>query len=409
MGHSDVVKKRMAWFEIAFIMLFSAYYILPSSRDTIGYIIPIVAGLVYILYVFFKDKRMGIIAMCYILAVLFLSIAYMLLTDKISTEVVFEYVKLKEFVAKFNQYFCLYLPLFFLGRVVKKCNFHQKKFILIFTMVLFAYVVIQTLHELSINPNAIRQWALFDELDDDNVGNYYFVYSVPILIVGIAVCIPKIKLYQKIIAIAGIVFLFYFVIKSQYTLALLISIIGVVIQIFLSIKKPLLKGVFLFAVILGMFAIPSLLKFASTNVDSAQMATRFNELYIFFTSGDSSGYNLNGRLMLYRKTIAAFIESPIIGNRYLDFDGHATCLTILADTGIIGGIPFYYMLISAWIYVKKIIGENNIKFFSVYLCLLLMGFTNPIHTSLPLAFIVWFVVPLAISMVFKKKKAKQKI
>ncbi len=404
MIHNGMSKKRMALLELAFIMLFSAYYILPSSRDIIGYIIPIVAGLAYILYVFFKDKRLGATFMAYLLAVLILALAYVLLTDKISTEVVFEYVKLKEFVAKFNQYFCMYLPLVFLGRVSKRCNFAQKKAVLIFVAVLVGYVIMQTLHELQINPNAIRQWELFEKLNAENIGNYYFVYSVPILITGIAVCIPKIKVYQKIIGITGIVFLFYFIVKSQYTLALLISIIGVVIQIFFSIKKPLFKGIFIFACVLGAFALPSLLKFVSMNVNSAQMATRFNELYVFFTSGDSSGYNLNGRLTLYGKTILAFLKSPIIGNRYLDFDGHATCLTVLADTGIIGGVPFCYLFVSSWIYVKKIIGENSKKFLSVYVCLLLTGFTNPIHSSLPLAFVMWFVVPLAISMVFKKKK-----
>jgi O-antigen ligase len=130
------------------------------------------------------------------------------------------------------------------------------------------------------------------------------------------------------------------------------------------------------------------------------------ELYSFFTSGDTSGYNLNGRFTLYGKSIEAFLNSPIIGNRHLDFDGHATCLTVLADTGIIGGIPFYYLLISMNKRMKALLSENAKNFLPAYFCLLCMGFSNPIHNSLPLAFAVWFIVPLIIDTLIKHEGEK---
>lgn len=395
---------KIAWLELAFIMLFSLYYILPSLNSSVNFLIPIFAGLFYIVYVTLRDTKAGTKVIGYLFVITFLALVYMLLTDTSAISHYSEPVKLKQFLAKFNQYFCMYLPTVFLYRTLTKANSKQKKIMLVFMFALMMFVVIQTLQELAVNPDAIRQWANFEELGDENIGNYYFVYSIPILFVAISVCVPNLNKYQNAVAITLMVFLFYFLLKAQYTLALLITVIGLMVQIFVSLKSGFSKAMLLLAATVGVFFIPNFLEFAYTNVKSEQVATRLKELYDFFTSGSASGYNLNGRLTLYGKTALAFLKSPILGNRHLDFDGHATCLTILADTGIIGGIPFYYLLISAWKKTKAMLNQEGKRFFPIFVCLLLMGFTNPIHTSLPLAITVWYIAPLLIDTVYEKRK-----
>jgi hypothetical protein len=200
--------------------------------------------------------------------------------------------------------------------------------------------------------------------------------------------------------------LFLFLLQASYTLAILIAGLGLLMQIFLSFRSPVTKILFLVVAVIGAFFIPDLLLFISNNAPSSNMSVRFRELYSFFTSGDTSGYNLNGRLTLYRMSIEAFFNSPIIGNRNLNFDGHATCLTVLSDTGIVGGIPFYYLLFSMNKRMKALLSENAINFLPAFFCLLLMGFSNPIHNSLSLAFAVWFIVPLIIDTLIKQEGEK---
>lgn len=401
----DMVKRKLSTLEMIFIMLFSVYYLLPSlSSGIVHFSLPLILGIAYIGYVLFKDNKIGTKFLAYIAIIAFISLAYLSFTDASALENVTEPVMLKRFTSKFYQYFCMYLPMVFFSRVTTKANSKQKKFILLLFGLLFVYVIFQTLQILAVDPDAIRHWDLFDEMADENIGNYYFIYSIPIVIVTLAVCLPRLKLIYKIIDIAAILFLLYFIIKSQYTLALLISIIGILLRFFLSIKQTIFKMLFVVTAFVIAFFVPNILWFAATHIESTQMATRFLEIYEFLTSGNLGGYNLNGRLTIYGKTIVAFLKSPIWGNRKLEFDGHATCLTVLADTGLIGGIPFYYLLTATNKQIKEKLGENAKDFFVVFFCLLLMGFTNPIHSSLPLALTTWFIAPLTIEMFYKKEK-----
>lgn len=399
-------KDGMPLIDLAAVVFFSVYYILPSVNGSFNRTLAMLMGLAYFGYVFLKDRKVGVSYISILTAVTVLAIAFLALTD---TKTVAEGASnriLKIFFSKFSQYFFMYLPGLLLIRVLKTANKEQKKFLLVLLAALYAIVLYNTFIVILENPDAVRRWEEFTEMEDENIGNYYFVYSVPIVIVGISVCMAKLKGFRKIICLGMIGVLFLFLLQASYTLAILIAILGFAMQIFLSLKSPVTKILFVVAAVIAAFFIPDLLLFISNNAASDNMSVRFMELYSFFTSGDTSGYNLNGRLTLYGKSIEAFFNSPIIGNRNLDFDGHATCFTVLADTGIIGGIPFYYLLISMNKRMKALLSENAKNFLPAFFCLLLMGFSNPIHNSLPLAFSVWFIVPLIIDTLIKHEGEK---
>ena len=145
-------------------------------------------------------------------------------------------------------------------------------------------------------------------------------------------------------------------------------------------------------------------RYISSNVKSAQISLRFRELANFFSSGDASGYNLEGRLTLYWETIKAFFASPLYGNRTLNFDGHATFLTILSDTGILGGIPFYILYFMTKKKIETIIEDTTRLFTIPFLMLVIMGLTNPIHAAYPVGFAIWFIAPLILSIIIEKNK-----
>ena len=302
----------------------------------------------------------------------------------------------------------MYFPGLLVTRTLKTATKEQKTVLTLLIIGLFSIVIYNTLQELRINPYAMREWETFNELEDENIGNYYFVYAIPIVMLVSSMCMTKLKMFSKIINAGMLVFLFYFLFEAKYTLAILIAFIGFVLQVLVSLKTIYTKIIFTVAVTVVAFFVPDILLFISQNVDSMQVSIRFRELYSFFSSGDSSGYNLNGRLTLYLKSVEAFIDSPIIGNRNLNFDGHATCFTVLSDTGIIGGIPFYYLLFAMNKRTKLLLEENKKFFLPAFVCLLCMGFSNPIHSSLPLSFSVWFIVPLIIDTFINREGARRK-
>lgn len=399
-------KRKIPLLEMAFLMLFSVYYLLPSANNIIHFVIPMFIGAAYIIYVMCRYKKAISKLILFAFLIFFVAIAYTLLTDGglsiVSAESQSAF-KFRQFTSKLSQFFYMYLPVVFLLRAIKSSS-AQKKTILVFMAVIIIFVLFQTAQVIAADPDALRHWEDFEELEDENVGNYYFVYSIPIIIVAISVCISKFNIIGKIISLCAIVGLLVFLVFAQYTLALLIAVIGIALQCFCGLKSWYAKGVLTFVLILFAFFIPDILIFVYSNVPSVQVAVRIREIYDFFTTGSLSGYNLGGRLTLYWKSIVAFLKSPIIGNRRLSFDGHATYLTVLADTGIIGGIPAYGMLFSVNKTIKKLLGENGKRFFPIFICYLLMGFTNPVHSSLPLSFAMFFIAPLMINTVYENKK-----
>lgn len=396
-------KEGMPIIDLLAVIFFSVYYILPSVNGSLNRFLVLFAGIAYFIYVFIKDRKVGISFISIFTAVTIIAFAFLILTETKTVSVNASNRILKIFMSKFSQYYFMYLPGLLLIRVLKTATKEQKNILLFLLTVLYTFVVYNTFQEILENPDAIRNWEEFADMEDENIGNYYFVYSVPIVMVGISVCMAKLKGIRKIICLGMIVVLFLFLLQASYTLAILIAALGFALQIFLSLKSPITKIFFVTAAIIALFFIPDLLLLISNNAASSNMAVRFRELYNFFSSGDASGYNLNGRLTLYGKSIEAFFNSPIIGNRRLDFDGHATCFTVLADTGIIGGIPFYYLLFSMNKRMKALLRDNAKNFLPAFFCLLCMGFSNPIHNSLPLAFAVWFVVPLIIDTLINKE------
>ena len=401
-------KEGMPIVDLMAVIFFSVYYILPSVNNSLNGMLVLLVGFAYFGYVFIKDRSTAIPFISIFAAVTLIAIAFALLTETKTISAAASNREIKHFFSKFSQYFFMYFPGLLIARTLKTSSKEQKTALTLLIIGLFSIVIYNTLQELRINPYAMREWETFNELEDENIGNYYFVYAIPIVMLVISMCMTKLKMFSKIINAGMLVFLFYFLFEAKYTLAILIAFIGFVLQVLISLKTIYTKIIFTVAVTVVGFFIPDILLFISQNVDSMQVSIRFRELYSFFSSGDSSGYNLNGRLTLYLKSLEAFAHSPIIGNRNLDFDGHATCLTVLSDTGIIGGIPFYYLLFTMNKRTKLLLEENKKFFLPAFVCLLCMGFSNPIHSSLPLSFSVWFIVPLIINTFINKEGAYKK-
>lgn len=396
--------KKLPFWEILLILFLFALYLVPSF--SIGSTtLTLVILFAYCIYMMFIDKDLLPIIAISVALILLLALFYAILTDMTTISENVSNREVKVFLSTVYQYLSLYFPAFLFFRINRIATKRQKQLFVTVGIALMVYVIVTTWIYLLENPNATRHWEDFNETAEQDVANYCFVYAVPMIISTISILMLKykgvVRYFSLVMVIVGMIFL----VNAQYTLAILITVIGVLIQVFRHIKTPLYKMLFLVATVALAFFLPQILAYAIRVVPSEQVAIRLAEIHAFLTGQGAGGYNLNGRLTLYGKAILAFLRSPVWGNRRLDFSGHATFLTVLADTGILGGIPFYSLLASICRHMKKQLGTHQVQYGVIIIMLCLMGLTNPIHASMPLGFVTWFLAPLTIHLIFSKEES----
>ncbi len=402
----EKTSNRMAYIELAVVLFISAYYIMPAVNSMISPIMAVMMGLAYLAFVFMVDPPIRSRMLLMLSAIVLLAFFYTVLTDTETISDTVSNYKFKQFFSKLFQYLTMYFPVLLFIRVHQLADKKQRFILLSVCFIMIVYVALSTLRILAEDASATRSWGNENDYQGENLGGYYFVYAVPILIAILAGCFVKMRIVAKCFSILTIGFFLVFLINAQYTLAILITVIGIIYQIFKSIKEPLVKLLFFVAVVLLCMFIPNILEFAIQHIPSEEIVVRLREIYNFLTGGGADGYNLSNRLELYWKSIVAFFNSPIWGNRVLGFDGHATFLTVLARTGILGGIPFYWLFFSSRKHLLTLAGDNRELLKPVILMFALMGLTNPIHASQPLAYATWFIAPLAVITIFGEETVK---
>ena len=398
------INKQNCFFDIVFIVLFAVFYIIPSIRARLSFIMVLAAAIAYVLYyVIIEDGKLSGVLIAYIVIIILEAFLYAYYHKTGSISSAASNMKLKKFMSRAYLLTLMFLPVLFTKRIVNHATEKQIIFLLIVSYVLFAYVMFVTMRELSVNSSATRDWSEFAENSEKNVADYNFVYAVPFVPIMLSMFVFNTKnVFIQIAELVLILLFLYFLFKVQYTLAILITVIccGIgMVMMTSGLKRLLIIFAFIFIVIFTKIILEWLLSVIS----SKEVYTRFYEIYSFLFGGESDEYNLNGRMTLYFDTFKAFLQSPIYGNRKLHFDGHATFLTILADYGVMGGVPFYYMFFRANKDVRSTISGDR-YFIPIFIALLLMGFTNPIHAAIPLMYTVWFLMPLSLHFFNKGKR-----
>lgn len=400
-------KEKLSLLEFVFIIFLFGIYFIPSvSLDAMTVLFIV---LMYSAFLILSDKNVAPVAIKMLILIAILAFFYMLLTDASSIAQDVSNRTLKRFISKMYQYTTLYFPVILFIRVNQKAADKQKKWLAVICVGMMVYVIISTWLFLLENPDATRHWEDFDEVGEANIANYYFIYAIPMIISTVGIILTKVKGIAKVLPLGLIIVGILFLVNAQYTLSILITIIGVLIQIFRNMKSLISKTIFLFATVLAGLFLPEILEFAISKIASEQVTIRLSEIHAFLTGEGAGGYNLNGRLTLYWKTIQAFFYSPIWGNRDLSFDGHATFLTVLSDTGVLGSVPFYSLLTVACKEVKNQLQSHKTQFNVVITMFVMMGLTNPIHASMPLGLATWFLAPLIICMIFKEERKNENV
>ena len=401
---TNIKREKIFSFEFIFVVFFAFYCILPAVSITIKFYYAIAIAALYLVVISAKKRSVPIKQILFFVFIIFvISLLYFLLTDTKSISSEASNRGLKQLLSKFYQLSMMFMPILFLDWAKNRASRIERKSIIVFSFVLLFFVIARTISELAINPEITRNWLEFGETGKDNIANYFFVYAIPFSVVLFVFMIKGIKsIYGKIFAIIAVIYQLYFLVLSQYTLSVIISLVGIICMSFVRIKSKRLKVLAFGLLPLLLVLLPFSIKYAANKIPSHSISVRLGEVYDFMIGSGEMGYNMSGRLTLYKKAIIAFLQSPLRGNRSTNFDGHATFLTVFSDLGLLGGIPFCYLLYKAKKAIKLYLGDLNQYFTPYWIMFLIMGFTNPVHSSPAISFILWFIVP-AVMLEFNRK------
>ena len=384
-------------------MFFIAYYFLRLFEffiDAITFVIPLIMAVGYmVLTMNWSEKTLG-----YILGLVGL-VAGTVFVEILCTND----WSIISFISMFTQLFMDMFPLYLAYCILKSRNRRLLVVILIVIFLVLAYVITITFIELSKDDRFMREMGInytnYKRYNTTNAGGYQFAYAIAVLI-GLLISLflipyKKYNKQKKAGLFLALAVSFFLVLNSSYTLALMICIIVIFVAVTMQMKKTSTKVIFWLIGAVGFWGLLSLSDVIIALVPTEEMQLRLSEVFAFLKAGDSSGYNLNGRLTLYWRSIKVFFQSPIIGNVKLDFNPHSSILRFFARDGILGGMGYLLLYYFGYhIILKYFIGEEKKKLFTpVFVSLMLMGLVNPIHSVGAVHYIVFLIAPLTLSII----------
>lgn len=399
----DYITLIVSMFFIAYVFLrLFGYYI-----DAITFVLPlIVAGMYMVVSMDWSAK-----ATSYIIGIIAL-IAGLTTVELLCTN----NLTFVGFVSMFTQLFMDMFPLYLVYTILRSQNKTLIRLILILTVATLLYVLVLTFIQIGKDDRFMRDMSInytnYTKYDVNNAGGFSFAYAMAVLI-GFLISLflidyQKNGVWIKIGLGVGLIAAILLVVNSSYTLALMISVIVIFIAIAGKIEKTYAKVIFWLCCIVGSVVLINVSDWIIAMMPTDEMKLRLSEVFMFFKEGDSSGYNLNGRMTLYWNSIVAFFKSPIIGNETLGFDPHSSILRFFAKDGILGGCAYLLLFYFGYrLVVKHFIGESKEKYFQpVFWALILMGMVNPIHSVSTVHYIAFFIAPLTLALLNTEKKEK---
>lgn len=399
LNHSGVsgCKKKLPLVELLTICLFGTFYIDFQIQSQYQLASPFIA-LAYIGYCIIKDVKIRKSIYLFIGSCTILALLWQFMTVPVTIKG--SDVGIKYFYANFSQYLLTFFPILLFYRVDKFASAKQIK-IIIGVILVFAIILIQAaLKFAEINPNILH--TMNQEVLDKagvNLQGFNFVYAFTFLI------ITSIILFNhtdnktiKYLSLCGIVYFLYFLLTAQFALAFVTTFFSCLYLYYTTTKNKERRAFIVAGFVLLYFILPYVLELLiDLTHDSTVLNVRLTEIHDSLTGNHSEQSDLQARLDMYEKCIIAFINSPIIGNTYLPFNGHATFLLAFAYLGISGGLLVCWMFYKGACYIHILLGDEKYVYFKpLMLQITLMGLTNPI-TSVPSNFIMlFFVCPLLI-------------
>lgn len=385
-------RSRLTYIELIFISLIMVFFISPELNRLVSITRLLFVELLYSIIVCFLDPRSRQIVITTFLCSLVIAVLYSTTTEIVYIEQTASNRILKSLLTVTCQYYSLTFPIILFYRVAVFSTKFQRLILIFITFMSLFIVVHSTLTMLAINERISKQgMGVSDDLTQKAIGGYSFVCAMPLFVSSLFYLFLKHRnVIMKILSVFLILFILSFIIKTQYSIALIAGILGILSSIFIFVRKQ-----YRFFCIIGLtvlfFSLPSILEFFISRVEG-DVHLRMIEIRNFIQTGDLGDDDMASRFSLYGKAIVSFIESPLWGNYKLDFNAHSTIFEVLASLGVLGIVPLFISLKRSFRLMNSFVDPKLVIMLEVPF--VFMGLTNPIHASLPLNMSLWFMCPL---------------
>ncbi len=307
-----------------------------------------------------------------------------------------------------------FLPVLWGCFAVEYCTPKQQKVLFISFVAVTGFIVYKTLAALEIEPMIARILAQEQSHSEpeinafrlDNVGGYGFSYMLGVVTICMANSIFVLqKKWQKIIAIAGTVLCFYFIIKSMYTTLLLLSSISVLLVILFRVEKLPTKIMVVVAFVVLFFSIAPLFQFISQVFQGTLLSAKFSQMYRALTGGGTEALGLRPQLL--EQALTNWLQTPLLGGNY-NTPSHSLLLELLQQNGIVGFIAWTSFFGASGYIIIKTLREHNadtVVFKLCYAYMLVLSFFNDTRYTFEITLALFFMVPVYCD-VFKRKSTE---
>lgn len=398
--------KGLPILEFVFLIAVSVFYINFLVQAQYQLVAPFIF-LGYVIYCYTKEPTYRKLITNFLLCLLVLTAMYAVLTDINTISAGTANRLLKQLYSKFAQYLLVFFPVIMYVRV-KKIASRKQTLILLGVIIFNAVVLIRGALAIAAENDNILHSMNADSLENAgvNIQGFSFVYAFTFIVIT---CIMLIKnSTQKWLRTGATLLLLYsvyFLLKAQFALSIVTTFISLMYFYYTNSRnkqqKVFVTFVLFFVILLSPLLLSLLMMFTA---ESAILHVRLQEIYNAITFQSTGGEtDMGERLSVYGKCIEYFLRSPLVGNRSLPFNGHSTFLSAFANVGFFGGYLICKMFHVAYKVVESSM-SSNLKYFRVLMCqIILMGLTNPIHSSPSNFIMLWFLCPLMINLYITRK------
>ena len=309
------------------------------------------------------------------------------------------------------QYFSIYINgIIYLIVIISIYNFYIEKDVkyqkILLSIFLIDYIFLSINTTLALNENPIISRLLSaenHEIEIKGVGNYTFIYSIPMIIIYLINEIIKRRNYILNISILIILLIVFY--KANFSIAYILLILIVFLYFLCKTKLRYKKiAIVIFTPLLlfvAYFSGPIFLNMIIENNNiNYEVRVRANEMLSFYNQENIDGTDLNSRLEKYSISINTFTNNVLIGSfGEGPIGGHASWLDWLGMYGTLS-IFWWFSLITMFKRSKKqIYNKNMIAYKIIYLYYFILGIINN-TMFFNLYLILFFIVPLLL----KKKE-----
>lgn len=366
-------------------LIVMSYYFLPITASVLTASMMLgILGILYFIIFISSNWKCRRVVFGYLLLICSLGIVYC----------VREYYK--EGITGVYSILLVFFPIFLSFFLFNKEKYGMLKKLAVAVLIMLVITGITTFAGLIVYPELARDLAAFSNDNiiaistNYNIGGYDTVYCIVLAIPLYCLTVEK-KIttgIKKIFEIFIFIFSLVFIIKTQYTTAMLLGIVSC--GMIIVIRKFDLKRLGILAlvglVILGAYKgeISDGLKKASNNIESQSISQRLDELAKALDGGKVTGEDMTARGNAYGKSIEAFSRHPFLGTWIssddIELGGHSTVLDLIAGVGL----PGFLLILYTFFYIEKLMLnriENEItrKYVGIFLVVyIILAVVNPI-------------------------------